>query len=315
MQIIRYTPQMKQQWDDLVSRCRNATFLHRRDYVDYHADRFLDHSLIAFDGRGRAVAALPANIEDSTLVSHRGLTYGGWLLTDRVDINAMLELWSDFCRYMTDCHITELIYKPVPHIYHRRPAEEDLYCLWRSGATLMVRNISSAVDLSDPIPFDQNARRKLGRVEGLHVGESDGWAQYWSLLYDQLLARHGAVPVHSLDEIMRLRMAFPENIRLVTAETPYGDIMAGAVFYVTDTTVHLQYAAASDRGMQAGVFPDLYRYVIQNICAGKRWLDFGTSNESAGRVLNSGLARQKSGFGGRGIAYDTYALKVNHLGI
>ena len=29
---------------------KNATFLHYRDYMDYHSDRFHDFSLMAFDG-------------------------------------------------------------------------------------------------------------------------------------------------------------------------------------------------------------------------------------------------------------------------
>ena len=46
----RYAPSMAAEWDDFVSRARNATFLFRRGYMDYHADRFNDFSLVARDG-------------------------------------------------------------------------------------------------------------------------------------------------------------------------------------------------------------------------------------------------------------------------
>ena len=76
MTIERYTPAMQPEWDEFAATARNATFLHRRGYMDYHADRFTDHSLIARGDDGRILALLPANAEGGTLVSHRGLTYG-----------------------------------------------------------------------------------------------------------------------------------------------------------------------------------------------------------------------------------------------
>ena len=39
---------------------KNATFLFRRDYMDYHRDRFADHSLMIFRGE-KLAALLPAN--------------------------------------------------------------------------------------------------------------------------------------------------------------------------------------------------------------------------------------------------------------
>ena len=37
-----------------------------------------------------------------------------------------------------------------------------------------------------------------------------------------------------------------------------------------------------------------------------RWLDWGTSNEEQGRVLNEGLVHQKEICAARGVAYDIY---------
>ena len=75
----RYTPADKPLWDGFVALSKNATFLHYRDYMDYHSDRFNDFSLMAFDG-GRLLALLPANLSGDTLYSHQGLTFGGWLM-------------------------------------------------------------------------------------------------------------------------------------------------------------------------------------------------------------------------------------------
>ena len=47
-EIRRYHTADQPLWDDYVSRARNATFLFYRAYMDYHADRFLDHSLMVY---------------------------------------------------------------------------------------------------------------------------------------------------------------------------------------------------------------------------------------------------------------------------
>lgn len=74
-----YTAAMKEEWDAFVDSSRNATFLLRRDYMDYHSDRFTDCSLIVRHG-DKPVALLPASRHGSEARSHGGLTYGGLVL-------------------------------------------------------------------------------------------------------------------------------------------------------------------------------------------------------------------------------------------
>jgi len=58
MHLVRYTPDRQREWDDFVGRSRNGVFLFQRAYMDYHADRFTDHSLLAYDG-DRLAALFP----------------------------------------------------------------------------------------------------------------------------------------------------------------------------------------------------------------------------------------------------------------
>ena len=73
LEIVRYTPDQKQAWNDFVSRSKNGTFLLDRNYMDYHADRFTDHSLMVYR-RDKLYALLPGNIAGDTFYSHQGLT-------------------------------------------------------------------------------------------------------------------------------------------------------------------------------------------------------------------------------------------------
>ena len=84
IEIKRYTPQEKQDWNNFVAKSRQGTFLFDRNYMDYHQDRFHDHSLMIFYN-GKLCALLPANeVVDKTLISHQGLTYGGLLTCNKM---------------------------------------------------------------------------------------------------------------------------------------------------------------------------------------------------------------------------------------
>ncbi len=59
--ICRYTLNKQTEWDDFVKVSKNGTFLFLRAYMDYHSDRFQDHSLMFYNEKNKLIAVLPAN--------------------------------------------------------------------------------------------------------------------------------------------------------------------------------------------------------------------------------------------------------------
>jgi len=311
--IEKYTPQRKAEWEDVVRHSRNGTFLHMRDYMDYHSDRFSDFSLMALH-EGQVVAVLPACREGATLYSHRGLTYGSWLLPLRhFDVTTMLEIWSAAQQFLLDNGVNTVIYKPVPHIYHHYPCEEDLYAVFRAGGVLVESNISTAIDLDAPLPFDRGNRHNVNVAlkSGVEVREFGNWDAYWHILDDMLMSKYGTHPVHSVEEIKLLHSRFPENIKLYGA-TLGDELLAGVViFYCGDEVAHCQYIASTERGRELKALTLLFDFLIKESSqAGYRYFDFGTSNEDGGKYLNEGLVHQKSRLGGRGIVYNIYKITL-----
>lgn len=312
MRALGYNPDFVDRWDMLVMESPTGTFLHRRGYMDYHSDRFIDCSVMVFDDKDRLVAALPANADGHTVVSHGGLTYGGWLVDSRrVGASAMLAVWDSALDYYRSLGFEEMVYKSVPDIYHRYPAEDDIYALFRHGAAIDCVQVSAAIDLDAPMGFDSNASRGAAYAakSAVTIRESDDFRSFWEILSKLLVERYGTSPVHSLAEIELLRSRFPDNIRFYGAY--HGtELVAGTVMYLTDTVAHAQYIAASPKGKELKALPLLFKSLIEG-CTGRfRYFDFGTSNERHGQYLNEGLIRQKTGMGGRGIAYTTYKLNL-----
>lgn len=312
-----YTPQFAAQWDDFVADSRNATFLLSRAYMDYHADRFEDCSLMIFSltgNRRRLVAQFAACKGENEVVSaHAGLTYGGLILPfSGVDGAAVVEIMKKILAHYRAEGYKKLCYKAIPHIYHRYPCEEDIYALFRCGARLVECNLSSCIEMYDPIGFNENSRRNVRKAvgAGVVIEKSDDYSGYWQLLETLLAERYSTRPVHSIAEIITLAKSFRENISLFVARNTEGAVIAGTVIYRTTTCMHAQYIAASPEGKGCGALSLLFHKLITEEAHDVSYFDFGTSNEDHGRYLNAGLLRQKNGMGGRGVTYNIYEIDL-----
>ncbi len=319
LRILRYNDSLRDAWDDFIANVRQASFLFQRSYLDYHRDRFRDHSLMVLDDHNSVIALLPACIsrtDSQCIESHGGLTYGGLLYDHRAGIKEVGQMLNLCVAHYREEHFDRLVYKPVPTIYDTVPAEEDRYWLFRLGAVLTARASSSVINLRSPLPFSKLRRRKVAKATRSGVlrlsDDSDKMGTFWDILTDVLLRRHQTRPVHTLEEINRLHDSHPDAIRLFTAME--GDeVVAGTLLYLTRKVVHAQYIAASDRGRETGALDWLFSRLIshyKDVEPSRQWFDFGISTEAGGTYLNEGLAFQKEGFGARTICYDQYTLTL-----
>lgn len=347
MYAIPYMPQYAEIWNVLVKSSRNGTFLFERNFMDYHAERFTDASLLFYKGadkpykgassvddhdstqskahdetdsppkNAQPLGLLPASAHGKEIVSHGGLTYGGLILSPSahaIDVGEMLEL---AIKHYKDLGFESLTLKPIPHIYHSQPSDDELYWLFRHGARLTARSLSTAILLDAPLPFSTLRIRKAKKAvhEGVTIENTTDVAEFetfWDLLAEVLMQQHGKMPVHSLAELLLLHQRFPQNIKLYVAKDAANSaILAGTILFVTPQVVHTQYIASSSRGRDTGALDLLFKRLVAHYSsAPQRYLDFGISTESHGRWLNEGLNFQKEGFGGRSIIYDSYSLPI-----
>lgn len=308
IEAVRYQPSLKTAWDAFVDVSKNGTFLLKRDYMDYHSDRFTDYSLLFFEGENLK-ALLPASMHGKRVVSHGGLTYGGLILDRSMTVGCTLEVMDSLISFYKGEGMEELAYKRIPPIYYSYPSDEDLYALFRNGATLSKCGISSAVYLPERIRYSKGRRCNISKANksGLVFSESRDLSGFFELLTVVLKQRHGVAPVHSAEEIAYLQSKFPENIRLFVAERE-GRILAGSLVYETSLVAHTQYLANSEEGRSCGALDFVVDKLISEVYSVKRFFDFGISTEEGGRVLNDGLASQKQEYGARGVVYNEYSI-------
>ena len=207
MRVDRYTADHAQEWNDFVRHSKNGVFLFDRGYMDYHRDRFADASLLVHDDRGRLIAVLPASRHENALVSHGGLTYGGFVTGSKMTTRRMLDVFDTFIGHIRQEGVErDRLQVRAAHLPLGARRRGRL-CLFVHDAQLVRRDISSAIDTRRTLPRQDLRLRVLQRARkaGLRVEQSEGFGGFWPVLERNLEERHATKPVHTLEEITLTR--------------------------------------------------------------------------------------------------------------
>jgi hypothetical protein len=311
-----YEPEDAKVWDDLVARSSSGTMMHSRRFISYHGDRFRDRSLVLEDRRGKVVGALPAAEDPAAsgmVVSHPGLTYGGLVHDGSLRGASMVEALEGVASHYREHGYLRFRYKVVPAIYRSAPSDDDLYGLFRIGARHYRCDLSAAIDLArrGHVSSSRPQRRRRAEAAGVLAGEN--WnevAGFWRILELNLGRRHGASPVHTLEEIELLHDRFPDAILLMAAKI--GDaLVGGCVLFLTGPVLKAQYTATTEEGRaKYAMDPVIERSIELAGMRGCRFFDFGTATLNEGRSLSQDLYQFKVSFGAGGVAYDHYELDL-----
>jgi len=310
IRVTSYESADRKRWDDVVRVSKNGTFLLERDYLEYHSDRFVDRSLLVWDDES-LLALLPLSERNGQCSSHGGLTYGGFVTSARMSVATMLEVFEATRRHLLDAGVASIVYKPVPHIYHRFPAEEDLYALFRYDARLIRVDASTTCSPTERAPMAKGRKWAVGKATraSVVVEPSTSFAEFIDFANVQLQGKYDTSATHTGAELELLAKRFPENIKLWTVRID-GELAAGVVVYETPMVAHAQYISSSDKGREVFAQDAIVDRLLTHEYASKRWFDFGISTEEHGRFLNAPLSANKESWGARTTVYAWYEWRL-----
>lgn len=309
IKIERYSSNKEDIWNDFNRNSKNGLFLFDRRYMDYHSNRFKDHSLLFYNNE-KLIALLPLSEHCSELRSHGGLTYGGFITDSRMKQHIMNDCFSALASYALDNSFDSIIYKCVPHLYHKQPAEEDRFSLYANGAMLETVDVSTVVNLTSQLKMTKGRKAQISRAkrEGVYIEERcelTDFEIFIDLENRVLEDKHGVKAVHTGKELKLLHDKFPDKIHLFVASKD-NIVIAGTVVYEYEQAIHTQYMAADENARTIGALDLTIRTIMNKYQNSKLWLDFGISTEHGKIYLNEGLCSQKEGFGGRTNVYEIW---------
>lgn len=279
--------------------------------MEYHNDRFEDHSLILFK-KDKPIALFPANLRENVLYSHQGLTFGGLLLTKKSGAHEINELLLSVINYAKAEKFTAMIVKTIPEIYYEHSANELLYFLSKQG-NLIDRNLVLAIDYTIPLSIHKTKRKHYEKNDslGFEIEENGSLAEFWNdVLQPKLQEKYNANPVHSLAEITKLQAQFPSNIIQYNIKLD-GEILAGITIFKHKKVIKSQYGANTKKGASLRALEYLFMYLIEKFKDEEmHYFSMGTVDADNELGYNTGLLKQKEELGCVCFTQDIYKIPI-----
>jgi len=310
LKVIRYHAHYQEVWNNFINTAQNATFLFHRNFMDYHAERFQDHSVMVF-AEDTLLAVFPANEKGNFIYSHGGLTYGGVAVASSEENHA--RIFQIIFQYYQQQGFQKIIYKEIPFFYQNpKPAKSNFYPISLTShvlpypISLYHQDIGAVIDLQSPIHFWHGRRQGIKKASQLkpplEIIEGNPSAQlalFWNeLLIPQLQNKYGLSPTHTLAEIYLLASRFPENIKQYNVYAQ-NKILAGTLIFEDRQVAHCQYIASNSLGKKLCVADFLFQYLIKEKYKNFRYFSFGISNEHGSDKINQGLLNWKISWGAK----------------
>jgi hypothetical protein len=299
-------------WNAFIGQAKNATFLFHRDFMEYHKDRFEDFSLMIFENE-KLVAVLPANKVGEIVYSHQGLTYGGLVYSPKIKGEKVEIILDSLLSFLKENGMQSFYFKPIPYFYPSGGNHEIDFFLLKKGAFLDKKEMNLAINLAMPLTISKSKLKHFRKNEelDLELVEEHQFESFWELvLVPRLFEKHNAKPVHTVQEITKLKEIFPNNIKQFSVY--YEDvIIAGITLFETETVVKSQYGATTKKGEELRALDFLFINLIEKYKSeGKFFFDMGIVNEDNEKGYHAGLLKQKEELGCSVYSQDFYKMNL-----
>jgi len=314
IEVIPYTPDLKDSWDRFVLQSHNGTIFHLQSFLGYHLDRAFDWHHLVFSEDKEILAVLPGARMATTFESPIGASYGSFVTKD-MSFEKSVALVDAFSRYCRETGFERALLTPPPFIYQSVPSQSIDYALAYRGFQFDKHYISHAIPLAgnaDLRSFHSTARRyvrKYLRERKISVALSSDIDSFYPILLANK-KRHGAHPTHSLEELKKLQRLFPDNILLFLVTRGTRPIAGSLVFVCTDKVAlcfynMLLYSHEQYHPIHAVMY-EVIRWASER---GFAWLDLGVSQDTHApdpMTPAMNLIRFKEQFRARGILRSTW---------
>lgn len=320
--IIKYNIQYKNDWEKFIKDSVNGTFLHSREFLEYHQkDKFEDYSLMFYKNE-KLIAICPACkiIIDNEICfySHKGSTFGGIIInSEYYNAEAIVELLNDIENYLIANFFNKICFRQTSELFSKINYNILDYLFYYKGYHEQ-KELSLFVDLVDCNDNIYNNLKQGKRTNinnciriGMNFEKFDSEnriEEFYNLLKFNLL-KHNTSPVHSLNEILDLK-----RNRLINEIEFFGifldgKMLAGAMIFIFNETMiaHTQYLAAGNDYLNYSPMSYLYYNILVEMKQRNfKKVSWGIVTEECGTKINFGLLKSKEAFGSTFTINKTY---------
>ncbi len=310
-----YENKYMKKWDDFVEKSKNGTIFHTQRFLSYHSpNKFKDLSLL-FLKEGNIITVISGCVEEETFYSHKGSTYGGFVVPYNFSISKALKIVEIFLDFLKRRNIKKVYLRLPEYIFEKCPSQEIKYALWYFGFKIKALELSTCYDLDF---YDYSKKflfweTKKSIKEGLKIifDDKNYYRDFYNLLEESLKEKYKRKPTHSFKEIIKLKKLFPDKMFVITAYYE-NKVVGGILFFLANKkTAHIFYSTC--RKNIKGIYPleSILEYLIKFLKNRNfKYLNYGISTENEGRKINLPLFKFKEKLKGFGVYREIWELEV-----
>jgi hypothetical protein len=319
MEIIEYSEEWKEKWDQFVINSSNGTMFHMQKFFDYHTPGKFKFNHLIFLEKNKIAAVLPGSIIDGKLFeSPIGASYGSIVIGD-ITFKKTQEIVSTLIEYGKKKNWNELLLTAAPMIYETYPNHNlDFAMLWQ-GFKFDLHYISSAIKLDPNIEIIERFRPTIRRnirksiKEGIRVEVNEKYDEFYPILIENK-SRHNVKPTHSYDDLLKLKKLMPDRLKLFMVYLDDKPIAGSLMFYANKNVAicfynMLLYEYAEYKPIQRV----MYEVVKDATESGYNYVDIGVSQDTSAdnpMTPSESLIDFKEKFDAKSIMRNTLKLKL-----
>ena len=283
--ITKYNEMLFDEWEKFISDSNNGTIFQKQAFLQYHINRkFVDGSLV-IKNKSTIVAVVPAAVKQNILYSHPGSSYGGIVLSDNLDFKMIHDILKVIDEYCIAQKYKALFLINSPSIYQKQSDQSLDYLLQWNGFKQTELYISHAVDMSKTSDIlsllTKRKRRYINNNQELNSLTFEEEA-YLDEFYDILITskkKYNTTPTHSLEELIKLKDMFPQQIKLLVTRNE-NKIIGGSLIFFTNDNVALVFYNTILKKYRESQIAMLQLYKCMEIAKkyNLHWIDFGVSH-------------------------------------
>ena len=329
IEILKYQNNLQAEWDKFIDTSDNGTIFQKQKFLSYHVSRkFENHSLI-FKKKGKIIAVFPAAIKQEgnkkILFSHPGASFGGIVYKNISfeDCNIIIKLIEHEAQH-NDCNQIFIIQTPT--IYNKLNNNEIIdYCLGDRNFKNKERYFSSIIPINEDInnQLKKIARNKnrtqsyynsLIRKHKLKFKWVDSFKEFYPILLKNK-KKHNAKPTHSIEELERLKLLFPNEILQLMIYNNKQAIGGMTIFKTNNISGIIFYSMFDYNFTNIQPIILLMQYIIPWSKKNKiQFIDYGISHQPKNKnplAPNKSLIKFKEDFGSFASIRNTYSKILN----
>lgn len=249
----------------------------RQYFLDYHAQRFSDQSVLY--EIGEQLVYFPAAKLEGGIVSHPGVTYGGLVVSGKVTPELIRDIYKNIEQSYADIGITDITIKLAPKGFKNLDTDCEAWALNSLGFEAFRLDLWNVVDVNER-KFSTQHKRNVAKFKKSNLQIIENWAyneKFYEILVENLASRHSTKPVHTLMELQNLKNRLGDRLKLLVAVDDASNMHGGIiVFQVKEKIFHAQYIASSTHGKLNGAVNSIFDNFINNYCKTSK-LSYGGS--------------------------------------